>query len=224
EHVAKTTLSPDIYQELGKNSIRVCDTKTNDYKSYDNILFNDYGNNLHRRYKSNHEDSDTEMEKSSPNLLDIRWRRILLLIIAITVHNIPEGLAVGVGFGAIGKTKSATFESARNLAVGIGIQNFPEGLAVSLPLHAAGMSKWRSFWFGQLSGLVEPIFGLIGCVAVTIAEPILPYSLAFAAGAMIYVVIEDIIPESRTHSNGKLASWCAILGFIVMMSLDVGFG
>ncbi|PRD28022.1 UNVERIFIED_CONTAM: Slc39a11 [Trichonephila clavipes] len=224
EHVAKTTLSPDIYQELGKNSIRVCDTKTNDYNSYDNILLNDYGNNLHRRYKSNHEDSDTEMEKSSPNLLDIRWRRILLLIIAITVHNIPEGLAVGVGFGAIGKTKSATFESARNLAVGIGIQNFPEGLAVSLPLHAAGMSKWRSFWFGQLSGLVEPIFGLIGCVAVTIAEPILPYSLAFAAGAMIYVVIEDIIPESRTHSNGKLASWFSILGFIVMMSLDVGFG
>ncbi|GIY84855.1 zinc transporter ZIP11 [Caerostris darwini] len=226
EGVATTTLNPDVYQELGKNGIHICDKKDYEYKSYDNLLFCDYEkrNQLHRRYKPNNEDSDIEIEQTSPTLLDVRWRRILLLIIAITVHNIPEGLAVGVGFGAIGKTKSSSFESARNLAVGIGIQNFPEGLAVSLPLHAAGMSKWRSFWFGQLSGLVEPIFGLIGCIAVTIAEPILPYSLAFAAGAMIYVVIEDIIPESRAHSNGKLASWFAILGFIVMMSLDVGFG
>ncbi|KAF8773473.1 zinc transporter ZIP11-like [Argiope bruennichi] len=224
ENVAKTTLSPDVYQELGKNGIRICDKKDYEYKTHDNLLLNNYGNRLHRRYKPSNGDSDSEVEQNSPNLLDVRWRRILLLIIAITVHNIPEGLAVGVGFGAVGKTKSSTFESARNLAIGIGIQNFPEGLAVSLPLHAAGMKKWRSFWFGQLSGLVEPIFGLIGCIAVTIAEPILPYALAFAAGAMIYVVIEDIIPESRAHSNGKLASWFAIVGFIVMMSLDVGFG
>ncbi|GBM62517.1 Zinc transporter ZIP11 [Araneus ventricosus] len=211
ENVAKTTLSPDVYQELGRNGIRIYDKKEYEYKSHDNLLLNNYGNRLHRRYKTSNEDSDDEIEQVSPNLLDVRWRRILLLIIAITVHNIPEGLAVGVGFGAVGKTKSSTFESARNLAVGIGIQNFPEGLAVSFPLHAAGMKKWRSFWFGQLSGLVEPIFGLIGCIAVTIAEPILPYALAFAAGAMIYVVIEDIIPESRTHSNGKLASWFAIM-------------
>ncbi|KAK7506704.1 hypothetical protein BaRGS_00002179 [Batillaria attramentaria] len=152
------------------------------------------------------------------------WRRILLLIIAITIHNIPEGLAVGVGFGAIGKTKAATFESARNLAIGIGIQNFPEGLAVSLPLRGSGMSAMKSFWYGQLSGMVEPIAGLFGAIAVVVAEPILPYALAFAAGAMIYVVVDDIIPEAQMCGNGKLASWGAIVGFIVMMSLDVGLG
>ncbi|XP_034414925.1 zinc transporter ZIP11-like isoform X2 [Cyclopterus lumpus] len=152
------------------------------------------------------------------------WRRIVLLILAITIHNIPEGLAVGVGFGAIGKTSSATFESARNLAIGIGIQNFPEGLAVSLPLRGSGMSTWRAFWYGQLSGMVEPIAGLLGAVAVVLAEPLLPYALAFAAGAMVYVVVDDIIPEAQLSGNGKLASWTSILGFVVMMSLDVGLG
>ncbi|XP_062387297.1 zinc transporter ZIP11 isoform X2 [Sardina pilchardus] len=152
------------------------------------------------------------------------WRRILLLILAITIHNIPEGLAVGVGFGAIGKTSSATFESARNLAIGIGIQNFPEGLAVSLPLKGSGVSTWRSFWYGQLSGMVEPVAGLLGAVSVVLAEPLLPYALAFAAGAMVYVVVDDIIPEAQLSGNGKLASWTSILGFIVMMSLDVGLG
>lgn len=150
------------------------------------------------------------------------WRRIMLLILAITIHNIPEGLAVGVGFGAIGKTASATFESARNLAVGIGIQNFPEGLAVSLPLRGAGLSTWKAFWYGQLSGMVEPIAGVLGAVAISLAEPLLPYALAFAAGAMVYVVMDDIIPEAQTGGNGKLASWTCILGFVVMMSLDVG--
>ncbi|XP_036429236.1 zinc transporter ZIP11-like isoform X2 [Colossoma macropomum] len=152
------------------------------------------------------------------------WRRILLLILAITIHNIPEGLAVGVGFGAAGKTTSATFESARNLAIGIGIQNFPEGLAVSLPLRGSGTSTWRAFWYGQLSGMVEPLAGLLGAVAVVLAEPLLPYALAFAAGAMVYVVVDDIIPEAQVSGNGKLASWTSILGFIVMMSLDVGLG
>lgn len=152
------------------------------------------------------------------------WRRIVLLILAITIHNIPEGLAVGVGFGAIGKTPSATFESARNLAIGIGIQNFPEGLAVSLPLRGSGVSTWRAFWYGQLSGMVEPVAGLIGAVAVVMAEPLLPYALAFAAGAMVYVVVDDIIPEAQVSGNGKLASWTSILGFVVMMSLDVGLG
>lgn len=152
------------------------------------------------------------------------WRRIVLLILAITIHNIPEGLAVGVGFGAVGKTQSATFESARNLAIGIGIQNFPEGLAVSLPLRASGVSTWRSFWYGQLSGMVEPLAGLLGAVAVVLAEPLLPYALAFAAGAMVYVVVDDIIPEAQVSGNGKLASWTSIIGFIVMMSLDVGLG
>ncbi|XP_015922964.1 zinc transporter ZIP11 [Parasteatoda tepidariorum] len=225
ENLAKSTLHSDAFDDPVNNGMYLSKRKES-HNVYDNLLLNDYtGNNLHRRYKQNFDRRDSStIEIDTASLLDVRWRRILLLIIAITVHNIPEGLAVGVGFGAAGKTKSSTFESARNLAIGIGIQNFPEGLAVSLPLHAAGMSKWRSFWFGQLSGLVEPIFGIVGCVAVTLAEPILPYALAFAAGAMIYVVIEDIIPEARTHSNGKLASWCAIVGFIVMMTLDVGFG
>ncbi|KAM9715875.1 zinc transporter ZIP11 isoform 2-T2 [Menidia menidia] len=156
--------------------------------------------------------------------MDISWRRILLLILAITIHNIPEGLAVGVGFGAVGKTPSATFESARNLAIGIGIQNFPEGLAVSLPLRGSGVSAWRAFWYGQLSGMVEPAAGLLGAFAVVLAEPLLPYALAFAAGAMVYVVVDDIIPEAQLSGNGRLASWTSILGFVVMMSLDVGLG
>jgi len=153
-----------------------------------------------------------------------QWKRIMLLVIAITVHNIPEGLAVGVGFGAIGSSSSATLESARNLAIGIGIQNFPEGLAVSLPLQAAGFSTLKSFWYGQLSGMVEPIFGVLGAVAVALATPALPYALSFAAGAMIYVVVDDIIPEANTNGNGKLATWGAVLGFLVMMTLDVGLG
>ncbi|NXK96699.1 S39AB protein, partial [Formicarius rufipectus] len=152
------------------------------------------------------------------------WRRIVLMILAITIHNIPEGLAVGVGFGAIGKSASATFQSARNLAIGIGIQNFPEGLAVSLPLRGAGFSTWKAFWYGQLSGMVEPLAGVFGAFAVVVAEPLLPYALGFAAGAMVYVVMDDIIPEAQTSGNGKLASWTSILGFVVMMSLDVGLG
>ncbi|NWV56100.1 S39AB protein, partial [Daphoenositta chrysoptera] len=152
------------------------------------------------------------------------WRRIMLMILAITIHNIPEGLAVGVGFGAIGKSVSATFQSARNLAIGIGIQNFPEGLAVSLPLRGAGFSTWKAFWYGQLSGMVEPLAGVAGAFAVVLAEPLLPYALAFAAGAMVYVVMDDIVPEAQTSGNGKLASWTSILGFVVMMSLDVGLG
>lgn len=170
---------------------------------------------------------DGETGSKQPDFLGQKqssWRRILLLILAITIHNIPEGLAVGVGFGAIGKTQSATFESARNLAIGIGIQNFPEGLAVSLPLRGSGVSTWTAFWYGQLSGMVEPIAGLLGAAAVVMAEPLLPYALAFAAGAMVYVVVDDIIPEAQVSGNGKLASFTSILGFVVMMSLDVGLG
>lgn len=152
------------------------------------------------------------------------WRRMLLLIVAITVHNIPEGLAVGVGFGAVGKTSSASFSSARSLAIAIGIQNFPEGLAVSLPLRASGYSALKSFWYGQLSGMVEPAAGLLGAAAVSFAEPLLPYALSFAAGAMIFVVVDDIIPETASGPNGRLASVSTIVGFIVMMCLDVGLG
>ncbi|NXD98530.1 S39AB protein, partial [Chaetorhynchus papuensis] len=152
------------------------------------------------------------------------WKKNVLMILAITIHNIPEGLAVGVGFGAIGKSASATFQSARNLAIGIGIQNFPEGLAVSLPLRGAGFSTWKAFWYGQLSGMVEPLAGVLGAFAVVLAEPLLPYALGFAAGAMVFVVMDDIIPEAQSSGNGKLASWTSILGFVVMMSLDVGLG
>nr|ACO14630.1 Zinc transporter SLC39A11 [Caligus clemensi] len=151
-----------------------------------------------------------------------RWKRILLLIIAVTVHNIPEGLAVGVAFGAVGKSNSATFENARNLAIGIGIQNLPEGLAVSLPLKMAGYSAKVSIWYGQLSGIVELFAGVFGALLVGWIIPILPYALAFAAGAMVYVVVDDIIPEAQSCGNGKIASWGCILGFILMMSLDVG--
>lgn len=195
--------------------------------SINNLSYNRDTSQLTQRKKENvhsssKRDVDHEGQKSKEQKAS--WRRILLLIIAITVHNIPEGLAVGVGFGAIGKTASATFENARNLAIGIGIQNFPEGLAVSLPLRGAGFSSWKSFWYGQLSGMVEPLAGLFGAVAVVVAEPLLPYALAFAAGAMVYVVVDDIIPEAQTSGNGRLASCTTIVGFVVMMSLDVGLG
>ncbi|XP_035522401.1 zinc transporter ZIP11-like [Morone saxatilis] len=184
---------------------------------------------VYQRRRGPHSGSSDGQETGSKQQEEVgrtgsSWRRILLLILAITIHNIPEGLAVGVGFGAIGKTSSATFESARNLAIGIGIQNFPEGLAVSLPLRGSGVSTWTAFWYGQLSGMVEPIAGLLGAAAVVLAEPLLPYALAFAAGAMVYVVVDDIIPEAQISGNGKLASWTSILGFVVMMSLDVGLG
>lgn len=175
--------------------------------------------NGHAYSMSGYQDSLSESDKKTSS-----WRRILLLIVAVTIHNIPEGLAVGVGFGAVGRSTSATFASARNLAIGIGIQNFPEGIAVSLPLKAAGFSTAKAIWYGQLSGLVEPIAGVLGAALVTIIVPILPYALAFAAGAMIYVVVDDIVPESQAEGNGKLASWGAIIGFIVMMSLDVSLG
>ncbi|EDQ92515.1 uncharacterized protein MONBRDRAFT_22254 [Monosiga brevicollis MX1] len=152
------------------------------------------------------------------------WRRTLLLALAVTIHNIPEGLAVGVGFGSVGASASATFANACNLALGIGIQNFPEGLAISLPLHRAGFSKWDSFWYGQMSGMVEPVAGVLGAAAVQLFTPILPYALAFAAGAMIYVVLDDIIPEICNGSHRTAANMGAVVGFVVMMCLDVGLG
>merc|ERR1739838_202765 len=160
----------------------------------------------------------TEAEKR------LSWRRIVMLIIAITIHNIPEGLAVGVGFGSVGRSASLTYENAVSLAVGVGIQNFPEGLAVSLPLRGAGVSLWRSFFYGQLSGMVEPLAGVFGACMVVVAAPLLPYSLGFAAGAMVFVVVDDIVPEAHTRGNGKFASVMVIVGFVVMMVLDVGLG
>jgi len=153
------------------------------------------------------------------------WQRSTLLVLAITLHNIPEGLAVGVAFGAVAAgIPYATIAGAIALAIGIGIQNFPEGLAVSLPLRREGMSRFRSFWYGQLSGMVEPIAGIIGAAAVILAQPILPYALAFAAGAMIFVVIEELVPESQRGGNTDLATAGAMIGFALMMVLDVAFG
>ena len=153
------------------------------------------------------------------------WQRSTLLILAITLHNIPEGLAVGVAFGAVvAGLPSATLAAAIALAIGIGIQNFPEGLAVSMPLRREGMSRLRSFWYGQLSGIVEPVAGVIGAAAVIFARPLLPYALGFAAGAMIFVVVEEVIPESQRGGNADLATMGAMIGFAVMMILDVAFG
>ena len=153
------------------------------------------------------------------------WRRSILLVTAITLHNIPEGLAVGVAFGAAARgDPSYTVASALALAIGIGIQNFPEGIAVSVPLRGTGLSRRRCFFWGQLSGAVEPLAGLLGLWAVTVAQPLLPYALGFAAGAMIYVVVEDAIPESQTGGHSDLATIGAMLGFCVMMALDVALG
>ncbi|MBL7215909.1 MAG: ZIP family metal transporter [Phycisphaerae bacterium] len=153
------------------------------------------------------------------------WRRATLLVLAITLHNIPEGLAVGVAFGALkyGLTETS-FAAACALAVGIGIQNFPEGLAVSVPLRRLGLSRLKSFWYGQLSGVVEPVAGVIGAAAVILVEPLLPYALSFAAGAMIFVVVEEVIPESQREGNVDLATTGVMVGFAVMMILDVALG
>ncbi len=153
------------------------------------------------------------------------WRRAVLLVLAITLHNFPEGLAVGVAFGAVAAgLPSATLAGAIALAMGIGIQNFPEGLAVSMPLRREGMSPWQSFWYGQLSAVVEPIAAVLGAGAVLMAQPILPYALAFAAGAMIFVVVEELVPESQRSGNTDLATMGAMVGFAVMMVLDVALG
>ena len=157
--------------------------------------------------------------------LKTSWQRSVLLVLAITLHNIPEGLAVGVAFGALASDiPSATLAGAMALALGIGIQNFPEGAAVSVPLRREGFSRLKSFWYGQLSGVVEPVAGVIGAAAVIFIKPILPYALAFAAGAMIYVVVEELIPESQLEKNTDVATIGAMLGFAVMMTLDVALG
>lgn len=157
--------------------------------------------------------------------LPTSWQRSVLLVLAITLHNFPEGLAVGVAFGAAAVgVPEATLTGAIALALGIGIQNFPEGLAVSAPLRREGLSAWKSFLMGQASGIVEPIAGMLGAAAIFFMRPILPYALAFAAGAMIYVVIEELIPEAQLNKETDLPTIGAMLGFSVMMMLDVALG
>jgi ZIP family zinc transporter len=163
---------------------------------------------------------ETEKEGVETNL-----SRTMLLVLAITLHNIPEGLAVGVAFGAVAHgMDGATIGAAIALAIGIGLQNFPEGLAVSMPMRRMGVSRFKSWWYGQLSAIVEPVAGVIGAAAVIYAFPILPYALSFAAGAMIYIVIEEVIPETQLDKYADTSTLGFIGGFIVMMVLDVALG
>jgi ZIP family zinc transporter len=153
------------------------------------------------------------------------WQRSVLLVLAITLHNFPEGLAVGVAFGAVAAgVPSASLTSALALALGIGLQNFPEGMAVSMPLRGEGISRRRAFMLGQASGIVEPIAGVLGALAVITIQSILPYALSFAAGAMIYVVVEELIPESQRGESTDLGTLGAMVGFAVMTFLDVALG
>ncbi len=153
------------------------------------------------------------------------WKRSILLVSAITLHNIPEGLAVGVAFGAVAQNlPSATIGGAVALAIGIGLQNFPEGTSVSVPLRREGMSRTRAFIYGQFSGIVEPIAGVLGAMLVMSIRPILPYSLAFAAGAMIFVVVEELIPEAQLKGNTDTVTLATLIGFSIMMTLDVALG
>ncbi len=150
------------------------------------------------------------------------WKRTTLLILAITIHNFPEGLAVGVAFGAAGThIEGTSLSGAIALTIGIGIQNFPEGMSISFPLRRGGLSPLKSFIFGTVSAIVEPLGGIIGAAIVTLSHPILPYALSFAAGAMIFVVIEEVIPESQATRNADLGTMGAIIGFCLMMILDV---
>jgi ZIP family zinc transporter len=169
---------------------------------------------LHLNFQENEkEGAKTQLHKS------------ILLVLAITLHNIPEGLAVGVLFGAASLgIDGATIPAAIALAIGIGIQNFPEGFAVAMPLRRIGMSRRKSFWYGQLSAIVEPIAGVVGALAVVYMQPILPFALAFAAGAMIYVVVEEVIPETQRDKYTDIAVLGFIGGFLVMMILDVALG
>ncbi len=167
-----------------------------------------------------HSIGDSVRKEGQPS----NWRKSVLLVSAITLHNIPEGLAVGVAFGAVAANfPGATLAGAIALALGIGIQNFPEGAAVSVPLRREGLSMKKSFFWGQLSGVVEPVAGVLGALAVLTFQPILPYALCFAAGAMIYVVADELIPEAHAgHSD--IATMGVVLGFLIMMMLDVGLG
>ena len=152
-------------------------------------------------------------------------RSVTLLVLAITLHNIPEGMAVGLSFAlALQQQDSILLASAVALALGVGIQNFPEGAAVSLPLREAGMSRGRSFWYGVLSGAVEPVFALMTLLCAGLLQPVMPWLLSFAAGAMLYVVVEELIPHARLDGGSRLATLGVMAGFLLMMILDVALG
>ncbi len=156
--------------------------------------------------------------------LPTNLRKTTLLIIAVTIHNFPEGLAIGVAFGSAAATGGVGIAGAIALTIGIAIQNFPEGMAVSMPLRREGFSRSKSFWYGQLSAVVEPAGSVLGAALVMLSRPILPYALAFAAGAMIFVVIEELIPESQSGQHADIATTGALVGFSLMTILDLAFG
>lgn len=157
--------------------------------------------------------------------MDSELHRSVLLVLAITLHNIPEGLAVGVAFGALGSgLDTVSLGGAVALSLGIAVQNLPEGTAVAVPLRREGFSRARAFWHGQLSGVVEPVAGVIGAATVLTIRPLLPYALSFAAGAMIYVVVEELVPESQARKHSDLPTVGAMAGFALMMLLDVALG
>jgi ZIP family zinc transporter len=156
--------------------------------------------------------------------LHTTWQRATLLVTAITLHNLPEGLAVGVAFGAAAVDPDVTLSAAIALSVGIALQNFPEGIAVAMPLRQAGVGRFRSFTYGQLSAAIEPVAAVLGAGAVLAVRPLLPWALAFAAGAMVYVVVEELIPEAQSSGRTDLATSATIVGFTIMMILDVALG
>ncbi|CAN5495127.1 ZIP family metal transporter [soil metagenome] len=162
-------------------------------------------------------------QKKESEGVKTNWHRTTLLVLAITLHNIPEGLAVGIAFGAVAAgLPGAEIGTAIALAIGIGLQNFPEGAAVAIPLRREGVSRFKSFWWGQLSAIVEPVAGFVGALTVVYTTSALPYALSFAAGAMIYVVVEEVIPETQRDKYTDFATLGFIGGFLVMMVLDVG--
>ena len=224
----------EIKDFFGSNTMQQYENKLiDDFKKY-NLVFDDLEKGFNGPFNYQEkwgliyvEDKLPQRNKELKEAEGIKtpWHRTTLLTLAITLHNIPEGLAIGVLFGGVAAgIPEASITGAVVLAIGIGIQNFPEGIAVSMPLRRQGMSRWKSFMYGQASAAVEPIAAVIGAVAVTFFTPILPYALAFAAGAMIFVVVEEVIPETQLDKNTDIATLGFIGGFIVMMILDVALG
>ena len=154
------------------------------------------------------------------------WKRTTLLVLAVTLHNIPEGMAVGFSFALAAQhgDDPALYTGALALALGMGLQNFPEGAAISLPLRQEGLPAWKSFAYGGLSGIVEPLFGILAVLAAGSIQPLLPWLLAFAAGAMLYVVVEELIPEAHLGEHSNIGTLGVMVGFLVMMMLDVALG
>ncbi len=163
-------------------------------------------------------------EAEAPEGLPSSWRRTTLMVLAVTLHNIPEGMAVGLSFALAAQHSGGGLSAALALAIGIGLQNFPEGAAISLPLRQEGVSTGRSFLYGALSGLVEPIFGILVVLAAGAIEPFMPWLLSFAAGTMMYVVTEELIPEAHLGEHSNVGTLSVMAGFVIMMILDVALG